>query len=289
VNLWQVGGSLLGLAGVIVGVYMHAGLPFLVAALAGAPLVATALNSVHFFVIDRPDLMPRARFVSRETISRIVTMGTMFFVMQLVISVAYSADNIIIARALGAASVPDYSIPQRMFSLITLMINMMIMPLWPAYGEAIARGDRGWAQRTLKRSLIVVFGATTLASVAMLLLASRLISWWIGPGISPPFLLLLGLALWTVVECCGNTLSVFLNGANLMRIQALVAGLFGIACLLLKVILIHRFGIAAGPWATLLTYVPIVGFACVVYLPGALKNLYCAPNPVIIATPVVEN
>ncbi len=288
-NLWQVCGSLAGLAGVIAGIRMHAGLPLLVAALAGAPVAATALNTFHFFVVSRPDLRPRLHFVSRDTISRIVTFGTLFFVLQLVAAVAFSADNFIIARILGSSSVPEYSIPQRMFSLISTMVVMMVTPLWPAYGEAISRGDIPWVRRTLGRSLVFVFGLAAVASIAMLLMAHRLIAWWIGPRISPPFFLLLGLALWTVADCCGNSIAMFLNGASIMRFQIVMASIFGVTCLGLKIYLTQRFGIVAVPWATLFSYVSIVGISCAIYVPHALQHLHPAPHPVTIATPVVED
>jgi O-antigen/teichoic acid export membrane protein len=288
-NFWQICGSLVGLGGVLAGIHLHAGLPFLVAALAGAPVLATVLNSIHFFVFSRADLGPRFRFVSRDAVSHILSVGSMFFVMQMVIAVAYSADNVFIDRTMGAASVPGYSIPQRMFALITMVVTMLIMPLWPAYGEAIARGDLEWARRTLKRSLVAVFGGTVIASAALLLIAHRLIAWWVGPSISPPFVLLLGLAGWVVVECCGNTLSVFLNGAGIIRFQAIMLSIFGVACLVLKVFFIRRFGIVAVPWATLLTYVPVVGIACAIFLPRAMKHLHPSPNLVTIASPVIED
>jgi O-antigen/teichoic acid export membrane protein len=288
-NLWQVFGSLAGLAGVVAGIRMHAGLPLLVAALAGAPVVATALNAAHFFFFSRPDLRPRRHFVSREAISRIVTFGTLFFVLQLVVSVAFSADNFIIARILGASSVPEYSIPQRMFSLISVMVAMMVAPLWPAYGEAISRGDMPWVRRTLSRSLILVFGFAAVASIGTLIVAHRLLAWWIGPRISPPFVLLLGLALWTIVDCCGNTLAMFLNGASIMRFQIVVASIFGATCLAAKVYLTSRYGIVAVPWATLIVYLSIVMVPCAIYVPRALKDLHGAPHRVTIATPVVED
>ena len=180
-NLWQVCGSLVGLAGVVAGIRMHAGLPVLVAALAGAPVLATALNSFHFFVVSRPDLRPRRRFISRDAISRIVTFGTLFFVLQFVGAVAFSADNFIIARTLGAASVPSYSIPQRMFSMISMMVAMVVMPLWPAYGEAISRGDMTMGAQTLDaRWLRRCFGCRR-DRIACSSVAHRLIGWWIGP------------------------------------------------------------------------------------------------------------
>ena len=287
-NLWQVGGSLAGLAGVIAAIRLHAGLPILVAALAGAPVAATVLNTFHFFVFSRPDLRPRRRFISRQTVSKIVSSGTLFFILQLVASIAFSADNFIIAHIRGAAAVPDYSIPQRMFQVISMMVWMMVTPLWPAYGEAISSGDIPWVRRTLGRSLRWVFGLATVAAAGTLLIARPLLNWWVGSAVSPPFVLLLGLALWTITECCGNTLSMFLNGAGIMRFQIVIASTFCVCCVALKIYLTGRYGIAAVPWATLLAYLPIVMLSCAIYVPRALKHLTRAANPVTIATPVIE-
>ena len=287
-NMWQACGSLVGLAGVVTAVRMHTGLPVLVAAFAGAPVVATMLNSLQFFVFSRPDLRPRFRFVSREALRSIAKIGTLFFVLQFVTAISFSADNFIIARTLGAESVAPYSIPQKMFSLISMMVAMLITPLWPAYGEAISRGDTDWVRRTLGRSLVAVSGVAMVTSVSILVTAHRLISWWISPSMSPPFILLLGFAAWTVVECCGSTIAMFLNGAGIMRFQIVVASLFGICCLGVKIYLAHRFGSVALPWATLLTYVPIVGMSFAIYVPRALERLHRAPTEVIMAIPVSE-
>ena len=57
----------------------------------------------------------------------------------------------------------------------------------------------------------------------------------------------------------------------------------------LKIYLTRRFGIVAVPWATLVTYLSIVGISCAVYVPRALRHLHAVPNPVTIATPVFED
>jgi len=288
-NLWQICGSLAGLAGILTLIHMHAGLPLLITAFAGAPVVATALNMLHFFLFDRPDLRPRVYLVSRDAISRIGTFGSLFFVLQLVSAVAFSADSFIIARTLGSSSVPDYSIPQRMFSLISIMVVMMVTPLWPAYAEAVSRGDIPWVRRTLARSLLLVFVFAAGASFTLLFAAHRLIAWWIGPSIVPPFALLLGLALWTITDCCGSTLAMFLNGASILRFQIVVASIFGVACLAAKIYLTSRHGVVAIPWATLMTYLPTIVLASAIYVPRVLRNLHRKPYPISIATPVLED
>ena len=81
----------------------------------------------------------------------------------------------------------------------------------------------------------------------------------------------------------------FFNGASIMRFQIGVAAIFGVACLAFKIYLTRQYGIVAVPWATLITYLSIVMVSCAIYVPGALKNLRPAPDPVTIATPVVED
>src|SRR5260370_217946 len=127
-DLWQVGGSPAGLAGVIAGIRMHSTLPLLVAALAGAPVAAAAFNTFHFFVVSRPDLRPRRRFVSRHAISPIVTFGTLFFVLQLVPADTLSANTTTI-------SPPPAPSPRTSHSTITRthVRSSFVLFLTPSY------------------------------------------------------------------------------------------------------------------------------------------------------------
>jgi O-antigen/teichoic acid export membrane protein len=273
-GLWQLCGNAMGFVGVLGGIWLHVSLPVLVVAIAGAPIFATTLNTIHFFGFVRPDLRPSRDLVSRDVISQITRLGGFFFILQVVVAVSYSADNFIIARMLGAVRVPEYSIPQRMFALITMMSAMLIAPLWPAYGEAISRGDTRWVRRTLSRSLLLVFSSTCLVSGMLLLLSRHLIFWWVGPHINPPTVLLLGLAVWTVIDCCGNAVAMFMNGASIMRFQIVVASLFGIACVSTKFALVHRYGIVAVPWSTIVTYLLFSAFPCGIYVLRFFRRAY---------------
>ena len=99
-----------------------------------------------------------------------------------------------------------------MFAVIATIVTMLMMPLWPAYAEAISRGDMHWVRHTLSRTLLGVFAFTTVVSGLLLLFANKLLLWWVGPSIHPSFALMLGLAVWAILSNCGNTLSMFLMG-----------------------------------------------------------------------------
>jgi O-antigen/teichoic acid export membrane protein len=272
-GLWQLCGSAAGFIGVLTGIRLRVGLPVLVIAIAGAPVFATALNAIQFFGFVRPDLRPSRGLIARDAISEIARLGGLFFVLQVVVAVSFSADNFIIARTLGAANVPEYSIPQRMFALLTMMSGMLVAPLWPAYGEAISRGDINWVRSTLVRSLLVVLVVTSTVSGILLIMSHKLIYWWVGSRIHPPFFLLLGLAIWTVLNCCGDALGSFLNGASVIRLQVVVASIFGAGCLALKIYFIRRYGIESIPWATILAYGFLIVLPYALYVPRYIYGL----------------
>lgn len=272
-GVWQLCGSAAGFIGVLAGIRLRLGLPLLVVAITGAPVLATALNAIHFFGFVRPDLRPSPRLVAWNTILKIAKLGGLFFVLQIVCAVAFSADNFIIARMLGAVNVPEYSIPQRMFSLITVMSGMLVAPLWPAYGEAISRGDINWVRRTLRQSLLAVLAATSIASGVLLFSSDMLIHWWVASRIHPPFVLLLGLAVWTVIGCCGDTLAVFMNGAEVIKFQLVVASVFGIGCVITKVLLVRHVGIVGIPWATAIAYALLNALPCAICIPSFVRHL----------------
>ena len=212
------------------------------------------INAVHFFGFVRPELRPSIHFISNPVVSQVVRLGLLFFILQLATSIAFSADNFIIARTLGAVRVPEYAIPQRMFALISMMCAMLVTPLWPAYGEAVSRGDFAWVRHTLRRSILGVFAASTIAATTLLLLSHRILSVWVSGRVKPSFALLLGLAIWAVMDCCGYTLAMYFNSGSAIRYQIILASVFGVGCLTTKIIMVKRFGIPALPWSTITTY-----------------------------------
>ncbi len=272
-NFWEIFSSILILIGILGVVHFHLSLTALVVAFAGAPVLGTWLNAAFFFGRSRRDLLPKWSLVSRTVIEKIASLGGLFFLLQLVVAISYSADNFIIARILGVADVTVFSIPQRMFAVIATIVTMLMMPLWPAYAEAISRGDMHWVRHTLSRTLLGVFAFTTVVSGLLLLFANKLLLWWVGPNIHPSFALMLGLAVWAVLSNCGNTLAMFLNGAGILKFQVGIAAIFGIGCLVVKILLTQLYGVAGVPWATIVTYILFAALPYAWYVPRVMKRM----------------
>ncbi len=253
-NLWQCFSSLLALCCVILAIRLEAGLPWLVLAFAGSPLIASLFNSVVYFCWVQPETAPVLKSVSCRAMRHVAGIGVLFFVLQIAGTAAYSSDNIVIAQILGANAVPVYAVPQRLFSIISMLLMMVLAPLWPAYGEAIARGDHTWVTLTLKRSLLISIGFATAASALLVTFGSPLIRLWVGNVIIPSTSLLLGMGVWQIALAAGGALAMYLNGANIVRFQMVIATMTAISGILLKILLVKSIGVSGAVWASVLAF-----------------------------------
>ena len=197
-SLWESAGRVLGLVGLLLVIYLKAGLTWLVLAMAGAPALAWLLNSLVLYGFRRPWLRPRVTELPQRQRQKSSPYRSFFFMLQMGVTLIYGSDNLIITQFLGPEAVTQYAIPYQMFSLSLVIFNIVIAPLWPAYGEAIARGDIAWVQKTLNRSLKIILLSTGVVSLFLVIFGNQLLNIWVGPKISPSLLLNLGLGFWMV-------------------------------------------------------------------------------------------
>jgi O-antigen/teichoic acid export membrane protein len=251
-SLWRCFASVLGLVGVLVVIWLKGNLLWLVFAFRGGPLLASVLNSILFFKALDPDLAPEWQYVSRPMMARIAGIGSLFFGIQIAMAVAFTSDNIIIAQRLGAESVTLYAVPEKMFSVIGVVINMLLFPLWPAYGEAIARGDRAWVRVTLIRSFWAAILTAAMLSSVFVIFGESIIKLWVGSTVKPPLMLLIGLGLWRVMDAGGNAVSMLLNGANAVRFELIVGLLMAAIAVALKLVFVSYIGVSGVIWATII-------------------------------------
>src|SRR5262249_44715503 len=159
-----------------------------------------SLSTLVFFARVRPDLRPQRALASRATMQRLLHLSILFFVLQLASALAYSSDNLIASRLLGAAEVADYSVAVKLFTLSAVLLGLVLQPLWPAYAEAIARRDLMWVRRTLWRATIGAGVVAAAVAATFLLGFERIIGLWLHRPLHVSSDLLFGLATWCVVD-----------------------------------------------------------------------------------------
>jgi len=253
-SLWQAGGSILGVVMTLLVIHLKGGLPWLVLALAGAPVIVLALNGLVFFVLQRRELSPELTQISLPGIKRILQGGMLFFVLQIGVSVSFASDNIIIAWMLGPDSVAQYSVVSKLFEGVLMVVGLASAPLWPAYGEARARGDMLWIKKTLVKSMFTTLLFILPLALLLVTCYRPLFQIWVGATHVFSFALVAWYAVWMVFKGLGGTYAMFLNGMNVIRLQLIIATLFMFISIAAKIWFITLFGLNGILAALILTY-----------------------------------
>jgi O-antigen/teichoic acid export membrane protein len=253
-------------------IFWHGSLAWLVFASTFGAIVAILINGWLLFR-EHPWLIPAWHSFREKSANKLFKLGLMFFVLQCAFAIGYSSDNIVIAQILGPASVATYSVPQKLFGSVTMILSMVLTSLWPAYGEAIVRGDVAWVRRVFFNSLWFTL-ATTVPLCTLLVLAGP----WIlrvlfGKALHAPISLLIVLAVWVVVNGLSGVSVTLLNGAGILKVQTIAAVFASVSNLALSILLTRRLGVMGVCLGSIVTQVLITLPICFILIRTLFRRL----------------
>lgn len=252
-DLWNACGNLLGLIGIVYVATSHGKLPMLVAAVAGAPLFINAVNFFFEFNRVRPWLRPDISLFQMKEAFQLASVGALFFIQQVFGLIYYASDNIVISREMGAIQVARYAMLQRIFS-IGLVAQYFMMPLWPAFREAVARKDHIWAKSAAKIAILSNVLVSTCCGIILLVISRYLVKRWSGTDIGEFGALQIGFALWVVVVGYVSAANAILNQPGVMSRHLVLFGSASITALVLKIISAHYGYLPGVIWSTIVSF-----------------------------------
>ncbi len=210
-------------------------------------LAAQVGLGVYFFGRRHPELRPGLRWCDAASLRALWGVGAPLTLHQLAnLMILYSA-NILIANRLGAAAVPQYSVPYALFAVLISTTWLIVSPYLPTYAEASARGDWQWIRRRAVHALGVT-GVLVAGGGAVLVLAGpEAIRLWTGGQVKPAPALLATLACFSLLRALTNTNGVLLVGLGLVRFAALVSVTVATLYVAGAWLLLPRLGLLAVP------------------------------------------
>jgi O-antigen/teichoic acid export membrane protein len=276
-SAWAIVGNLCSFAALLGVIALHGNLPLLMLALTSVGFIPVVLNGWFLFRRQRPWLMPRFGDIDLRAGRGLLRTGSFFVVLQLAGLAAYQLDNLVIAQILGAGAVQEYAIPNKLFTLAPTLLSFVLLPLWPAYRESMARADGAWVRRTLKRSVMLAAAVNIPSSLFLLFAGPFLLHLWVGSAVHPTQLLLLGLATWTIMNTLSGPFAMLLNGANVIGFQAVCAILMGVANVTISILLVQHIGVSGAVWGSVIAQLFFIVIPDVWYVRRLLRRL--TPDP----------
>lgn len=290
-NLVLALGGVGSLVGVLVATRFEWRLPALIAA-AQAPLLLgnAALLLWHLGQLGWTDLR-RVR-CDWSTMRELVGLGAYFGVQQVQLVMFVSLPQLIISTSLGAAAVTPYNLAQRLFNLFAVIQNGFMLPLWPAYSAAKARGEFGWIRRTLFLSL----GATGLCTLVPMAVgtafARPILAAWIGPTAALPSPALVWLLFcWNAALFLEQPFGYMLAGISELRRLTFYAIVSALLSASLMILLVQRYaqeGVVLGLLAGFMPFLLLGNIAETVRVFRHLPLSDSATPGLVVAQPATD-
>ncbi len=273
VVLWRTIGTLVQMACIVSFFYFKLGLLWFVFAIVVGPISGSLLNSASLLFGRRQWLRTKPSAASLRHFRALGSTGFLFFILLMASTVAYQSDALVIAHYLGSAKAGEYGVTLRLFMFVPTIVNLALMPLWPAYADAWELGDHIWIRSTFRRSILFAVSINAAVGGLLLIAARPVLGIWVGNAISPSGELLMVSALYIVIWGISGPFAMLFNGCNVVRFQIIVSCLMVAVNLPLSIALLGRFDVAGPLIATIVAQSFIILLPMLVYKRRLLRPI----------------
>jgi O-antigen/teichoic acid export membrane protein len=255
--LWSTVQTLLGLAFIVLGAFVGAGVTFMVAAIYGAMLLGNAGSLAHVLYLHH-HVRPY-RQLSSAALRIVLGQGGLLFAVTITTSCATAFDNVMALAWLGPAAAAQMAVAMRVCITATGMVGAVTQPFWPSFADAFAVNDQAWARRMLKAGTATVLVLSISGSGLIVAFGAPVLRWWLHQDLHLSTALLWSMAAWITGMTLTYVPGSLLNAALKLKSQILLLSVTAVAGFGLKFLAAHLFGITG-----ILLVTPLLWFALVV-------------------------
>jgi len=183
-----------------------------------APVLIMFCTSIVLFSGKYKPVAPSIKHVQMKYAKDLMNLGVKFFIIQIAGLVIYQSSNIIIAQFFGPSEVTTYNIAYKLFSAISMMFTIIVMPFWSAFTEAWTVRDIVWIKESVNK-LLKIWLMITFMGVIILIFSPFIYKLWVGESIKISFKLSSLLMIYFALFTLGGVFNMFINGVGKIKLQ----------------------------------------------------------------------
>lgn len=218
------------------------------------PPLVLFCGSIGLFRTKLRKIAPSLKYVDLNSVSGILGLGMKFFVIQMITIVLFQANSIIIARVVNPEAVVEYNLAFKYISVLTMVFNIIITPVWSATTDAYVRSDFDWIRKTLSISRKVCFLIIGVGFI-MALFSKHVFALWLGKdSIDISYTTTAFVLLYISFEMLYKVYGTIINGTGKVFAQMVITGVIAICYVPLAVTLGRKFGLSGVLFANSLVF-----------------------------------
>lgn len=183
-----------------------------------SPVVISLIGTAILFHGRYRELKPDFSKVNFKLAKNLIGLSLNFFVLQISSIIVFSTSNVIISQVMGPQDVTTYNICFKYFNVVTMLFNLILSPMWPAYTNAYALSDFAWMENSIKKTRMMWYLVSALTLV-MLFASPIVYSLWVGDEVHIPFTMSIAMAVYVIVGNWNNIYAQMLAGVGKIRLS----------------------------------------------------------------------
>ncbi len=181
-------------------------------------LLSLLIFNIQFFIFEKKQLLPTYSSISFESSKNILNVGSKFFIISLAGIIQYQTDNVLISRYFNPINVTEYNVVYKLFSVILMVFNIIMTPIWSAVTEAKIKKDFIWI-RNVEKKLFRIWLVFVGVAILLLILSPYLFVIWLHNLVRVQFITSFGVMLYVCSMTYGMIYVYILNGLERLKTQ----------------------------------------------------------------------
>lgn len=207
------------------------------------PIIVLLISTVYLFSKKYKQISPSLISVDMSKMKDLLSMGTKFFIIQIITIILFQTNNIIITHVVGNEAVVEYNVVHRYMNVFLMLYNIIAVPIWSAATDAYTKGDLAWIKK-INAKLEKIATIFVLLGLFMLLISPLCYELWLGTEsckihFSTSFLLYLYSVFMVFYSCYGY----IINGIGKLSLQILITSITAILYIPVTLFLGKIFGL----------------------------------------------
>lgn len=186
------------------------------------PVLVIIIASLVLYSRTFEVVAPKWTFVRKEYIKDLFNLGSKFFLIQIQVVVLYQCTNILISNLSGPSDVTSYNIAYKYITISTMILSIIVAPLWPAFTEAYTKQDYAWMKNVYNK-MCKLWGVLVIAVILMIIASPIVYKLWIGDKAYISFTMTVLVGVYSIIHSWNLIQNIMINGIGAIELQTRIA------------------------------------------------------------------
>lgn len=194
------------------------------------------VTTIYIFCGKNKKYRPKIGAVNLNVSVDIIKLGLLFFYLTLMSMITHNTNEILISTLYEPAIVVEYQIYNKIFSLITVVMNIIMVPIWSASTKALAEQRYKWLQNlhTILCSLSVM---AFIAGLLLIPIMQFIVNVWLGESaITINVFYCIPFVIFVAENTFNGANATVANGCNWIKVQLIMSPVSAVLKILFTII-----------------------------------------------------